>query len=455
MTRSLRLWLAAVALLVGFSGVSIFTRPEVPVASAIPLALGGNANVYNVTHFGSVQAALDAIPAGSKLYFPSASGPYQPPDTSGWHIHKSVEIFGDWLAGGEATALNPYNFSKDGSIFQLHSSIRLPDAGVSGVYIHDLVFTSTAPPGTGGVGDYIRFAEDTTWGTMMIERCKMLYAGRSAIYFAGYGYIVGLTMRDCTFYGCGGHGAYINLGALISMSGCSFSSNHGMGMVMVNPGNGTSISACNFESNGDRLAAGSTQTFPEMFGVDYNAQVLLENGDCSFTGCNIEDTSANPTFAKHGMTLNACHGIFLGGNEIDTGSIVAGAIGINIINGTRGCTVAANIVAGFPYAVKIDGSTTQYGNCILPQYVPFPAAGQEGLVSVPNGSYNFAVITNQSATGSTNKVVGLLLPNLATNGNQPDSLTDAYPTILQTGLLAAGGDSLFLRKSTGAWKLVR
>lgn len=435
-----------------FAGGALWTRPA-PV-TATPLPLGGNTNaavfgnIYDVTDFNSVQDALDEVPSASKLYFPASGGPYQPPDTSGWQIRKSVEIFGDGMNTNEGKGLQPFSLSKDGCIFNIRGSTTRE------VYIHDIVMsTGNGVAATGGVGDYVRFTSDTTLERLRIERCWLLYAGRSAIYASGT-FIVGLSMRDVHVYRCGGHGIYLHLPALFTMNGCSFLLNCGMGAVLIAPGNGTSISGCNFESNGDRLPGSPSTTFPSSFGQGYNAQLYLENGEAAITGCNIEDTaSKNPTQSLHGITLNAMKGCLIGGNEIDNGTAVAGTIGINIKNGSFDNTIASNHVTRMQYAVKINSASEDWGNVVLPQYIASPTATGAGLVSVPTGGYNFAIITNQSATGSTNKIVGLLLPSIATNGNQPDSLTDAYSTILQQGLLATGGDSLFLRRA-GSWKLV-
>lgn len=436
--------------------LGVFTcqpRTTVTPASATVLTLGGGAaTFYNVNDFASVQAALDEIPDNSRLYFPKNRGPYQPPDTAGWQIRKHVEIFGDGADTGEDVGLQPYNLSKNGTVFQLRGSLGNSLGQPHSFYLHDITISNdTGAPAANGVGDYIRVATDTLISGIWMERVTMFYAGRSAIYLPGADYVVGSTLRNVKIFGCGGHGIFMASAAQLEISSCSSTQNKGMGAVLSACGNGLSITASDFESNGYLLDGVSDITIPEDYGVSYNAQLYLVICDGSVMSCNIEAIAdADSVDCRHGITLNSCRGMVLGGSEIDGTPTVTNCKGINLINGSRGNTILSNAYSSIKYTVYIDAAI-DYGNTVLSQWVYLPPSNvQPGIANIPAASYNFAVIMNQSLTGATNKVVGILLPAVATNGNAPDSLTDAYSTILQKGLLVnTTNDSLFLRRTTG------
>lgn len=398
---------------------------------------------YNVMDFKDTAAALAAVPAGRAIYFPADGGPYTPPSAAGWDITKPVELFSDGLNSGEDKGFQPYNQHKDSTIFNIKS------AAVRDIYFHDLVMSSGVGfPAASGTGDHIRFT-DVAQSRIIIERCWLLYAGRSGIYFDGSDYIVGISLRDVHVYGCGGHGIFLDTCTFISMSGVGCSQNKGMGAVLRDCGSGVSITGCNFESNGERLTDTSTATLPEMFGIAYNAQLYLANTNGVIYGCNIEDAASKaPTYSKNSITLNNCRGTVVGGCEFDNPASVAGTIGIQLINGTYGCTILSNRISLIAASVNVNAAATEVGNVIYPQAVTASDATGPGLVVQPANTRNFVYATNAPSGVSDNKGIGLLLPNLNSGAGQPT--TDIDSSVRREGLLCynSADNKLYLYDGT-------
>lgn len=385
---------------------------------------------YNVKDFATVAAAIAAVPAGGRLYCPAASGPYTPPDANGWTINKAIEIFSDGPNIGEDkgfqyfNAGNP-NFTKNSCIFSLAAGARF--------YLHDTVLSNgTGTPATGGTGDAIRYTGSTLLQDFRMERVAVLYAGRHGIYFTGANYVVGFSLKECSFYGCRGDGVNIVLASFVHMHRTSFVANKGRGLFMTNVGNGFFLQI-NAESNGDDLVS-----------QDYDGQVRLENcADGQVTGCNFEDfvrTLGGAVF--NGLVLNACRAVVVGGNEFD-GTATNGR-SIHMLNGTRGCTIMSNQHSECDEAVRIDSAANEKGNVILPQMI----LNGTGAVVMPAGGRNFAFVTNIVGGAGDSSGVGILLPSMPTV-----AAIDA--ALVRDGLLVYDSTAAVLKiRIGGVWRNV-
>lgn len=414
---------------------------------------GKRRNIYNVTDYADVATAIAAVPDGAKLYFPADAGPYTPPDANGWTINKRIEMFSDSGSLFTAPTLKYFNSAgaanKDSRIFDLVAG--------AGLYLHDIHLGNNAgTPATIGVGDAIRHAGGTLLQDLILERVAISYAGRNAIRCEGASYLIRVTLKDCTIYGCKGDGAYLNLAAFVTMTGTTFTQNKGAGLMMVNVGNGFFLQI-NSESNGDDLT-----------NVDYDAQIRLDNCNSGqIAGCNIEDFVATTVY--NGIVLNACRAISVTGNEFD--GVAGNGRSIHILNGTKGCFIGPNQHSESDESVRID-SVSDTDNIVSKQHIlngtgaiVIPAGSRNGVLNVGVGpaiasAATIAIPTHGEVfhvTGTTNITNGITV-NAHDNGRLVTLIFDGVLTVSDTGtskltaaLVTTADDTLTLRCDGTNW----
>lgn len=347
---------------------------------------GKRRNHYNVMDYASVAAAIAAVPAGAKVYFPSEAGPFIPPDSNGWSLTKPVEIYSDGRGIDESKAFQYFKDGggvwKDSTIFKINSSH---------VTIHDAAFSSQVGVSSAlGVGDAIGFSSDTpSLGNLCLERLSVFYAGRNGLRLKGGEDPGGVSsqffngpvdVRDCLFLGCKGDGAHLDAATFVTMIATSFAQNKRHGLKMVGVGNGffLQISA---ESNADDLSD-----------LNYDGQVCLENcRNGQVSGCNFEDFKAATVY--NALVLNSCRGVVVQGCEFDgdTGT----TRGIHLANGTKCCTIGANVHSDVSNPVEVNDATNEVGNVIHGQRL----LGTSGPIILPAGSRN--IVYDENAVRQT------------------------------------------------------
>jgi hypothetical protein len=419
---------------------------------------------YNVKDFASVADALSSIPFGRRLYFPADGGPYIPPDASGWTISKPIEIFSDGPSCGEDKGFQYY--ASGGGLNHNSTVFLLSTDAVRDVYFRDLVISNNfGTPASDGTGDAIRVIGAGQLINVKIDNCWLLYAGRSGFFNYGKG-LVGLSIKHSRIQSCGGHGVFASATAFFDIGDNSwFIGNGGMGVALQSITSVVNISGSTFESNGARLSTAGAGTEsssrPNDLGPVWNAQLYIENSHgVTIMGNNIEDAAANPTHSINGLTLNLIKGGVVGGNLFANPTSVANSVGIQLRNGTSGCSILANQHSKVDILVQNGDAAAGFGNVIHPQAVINADATALGRVVQDVNGRDWVYVTDRT-TGTNianNKGVGLLLPNLAT-GAGAISVNDAGASVtsaLFEGMIAYNSvdNKLYLLTAANTWTVV-
>jgi hypothetical protein len=387
--------------------------------------------------FVTPAAAIAAIPAGSKLYFPAESGPFTPPSAAGWTITQAIEIFSDGTGVPETKGFQYFDSAaaanKNSTIFTISPT--------SHVYIRDATFSNGvgAVSATDGTGDAIRLNNTSALSSIAFERLNILYAGRSGIRTLSTSAVNQLTLATVQVRSCKGDGIYLEAGTPITITGCRSTNNHKSCLYLKSCGGGGKVQ---IEVGGTISGAGLTSTTLEgTFVLDTCADIMVH-------GCNVEGFTTNTV--KNGLVLIASKGCVIGGNEFDNARIAANlnSRAIYIRGNSYGNTVLSNLHADVHKMVEID-STADEGNTVFAQANQGGDANGPGTMVLPAGGRNFAFYTNISGGFNDKKGVGMLLPSMP-------GVTNIDSTVTQDGLLVYDSNPAAALKIRigGVWKTV-
>lgn len=373
--------------------------------------------VAGSAEYPTFQAAYDAAPAGGRIYCPNSLGQFIPPTAAGWTIDKAIEVFGDGL-GSSATLAQGFGYFDAGGATGTKNSVVFNLTENARFYLHDIViYPPSGQPASGGTGDAIRFAPasaPTPMVNLIIERCFILYAGRSGLRIGdGTQYAVHTSVRDTTIYGCRDVGVYFNLSNIINLDTVVSTTNRGevlnyASCFYFEGCSDVSMRACTAEVAGQGLS-----------NADYSGYVHLSSVHSGNIQCHIED--AGEAAIKNGIVINSSKGINVAGTTISFPA-AAGSKAITLLNGAIGNFIGANEINFVEYAVKVDSAAADYGNVIMPQMVLNSNATAPGKITLPANHRNFALITNITAGVADNKGVGILLPCMSSAAAVDSSL---------------------------------
>jgi hypothetical protein len=283
-----------------------------------------------------------ALHEGRRTYLPYDSGPYAMPDTVGWRLdQQGAELCGDGVIG-EGEGLR-YATGASGTGNSTILRLAAPH-----LYLHELVLSG--PPGATGSGDGIRFDEPTTiWG-VVLDRVNVLYAGRNCLRLApapnpngSSNYSVSFAVRDCSFYGAGGDGVYVDTATDGDWSRVSSTNHRGRGFVFRN------VNSSRFKIAAEHVTGG-------IYMQDCAGDVL--------EALHIEEFAGKGASPAPGLVLDGCKGVKVGASVFEEWTR-KGAVSIRLINGCTHCVIEPSFHAGVAIAVEVDSSS--HGNTIYAQ----------------------------------------------------------------------------------------
>ncbi len=375
-------------------------------------------SILNVRDWATVQAAIDACPAGGRVYLPA--GTYSAPQ-GGLVISKSLELFGD---GPWSTFIKPHSAAASNEpVIKLDAT----NASFGTVHLHDFQMQNddNERPTTRRVGSHglsCITPEGHTVSELRIERVMARNLGDDGIHLEGAngttGAIVFVFATAAVAMCCLGSGFYVENATVVEMHNCYANANELFGAYC--QGAQVAWYSCAFEDNcrwpSATLAKLSDQY--SHYSEDWGSQLRLKLCvPARVESCDFEHF-ADPVL----------------GGQSPVARLAKTAI---IVEGCFGCLITNSTISNSSYLAESRGILVS------------DEAGNEGVTILPNQFSNvgeavlvgrdaqFTSVFAQRVTGSDNnsigvvKAAGLAIPALPSSSIQsPSGLRDVLGQVV-------------------------